>query len=271
MSSETTTNASTTSNNDLLVDVADGVMTITFNRVARKNALTVAMYAGVVAALTSAAADPHVRVVVFTGNGDSFTSGNDVKDFVDTPPTGPDSPVFQFLLTLATFEKPIMVAVNGNAVGVGVTMLQHVDIVYVADSAMLKMPFVTLGVCVEGAASYLLPRIVGHARASELLMFGEPFDAQTAVDVGLASRVVPAASLQAYAQERARVLANERPSSSLIVTKRLMRAPVRQQTLQALSDEAADFMKLLAGDEAREAFAAFFEKRKPNFAQFIAP
>jgi enoyl-CoA hydratase/carnithine racemase len=223
---------------DLLVTTEDGVTTITFHRPARKNALTVQMYADAVAALRSAAADPAVRVVLFTGSGDSFTSGNDVADFMNTPPSGEDSPVFQFLLALLRFEKPVVVAVNGTAVGIGVTMLLHADIVYVADSAKLKMPFTTLGLCAEGAASFLLPRMAGHARAAELLLFGEAFDAATAVDVGLAARVVPAGELAAFAKERARILARERPAASLRTTKRLMKEALREPIEKALHTEA---------------------------------
>jgi enoyl-CoA hydratase/carnithine racemase len=253
---------------DLLVTTENGVCTITFHRPARKNALTVQMYSDAVQALKTAAVDDAIRVVLFTGVGDSFTSGNDVADFMNTPPTGDDSPVFQFLLALFDYEKPIMVAVNGTAVGIGVTMLLHADIVYVADHAKLKLPFVTLGLCPEGGSSVLLPQLAGHARASELLLFGEAFDAATAVSVGLAARVVPGAELQAFAQERARVLAQERPAVSLRTTKRLMKAGTRDAVKKALVDEAQEFMRLLGGDEAREAFTAFFEKRKPDFTRF---
>ncbi|HEY1098818.1 MAG TPA: enoyl-CoA hydratase [Myxococcota bacterium] len=259
---------STTTSDDLLVSSAEGVTTITFNRPERKNALTIAMYERAVLALQMAATDPLVRVVLITGTGDSFTSGNDVADFMNTPPNGPDSPVFQFLLALASFEKPIVVAVNGTAVGIGVTLLQHVDIVYVADTAKLKMPFVTLGLSAEGGSTYLLPRMAGHAKAAELLLFGEAFDADTAVEVGLASTKLPAGQLLHYANERAKVLANERPLGSLITTKKLMRATVKDQTLKALHEEAVEFARHLASDEAKEAFTAFFEKRTPNFAQF---
>ena len=253
---------------DLAVTTSDGVVTITFSRPARKNALTVQMYDDAVAALEAAAKDADVRVVVITGSGDSFTSGNDVADFMNTPPTGDDSPVFRFLLTLFRYEKPIVVAVNGTAVGIGVTMLLHADIVYVADTAKLKMPFTTLGLCAEGASSFLLPRMAGHARAAELLLFGEAFDAATAVDVGLAARVVPAAELAAFAQERARILARERPAASLRTTKRLMKQAQREQIEKALHAEAAEFLQMLGGEEAREAFTAFFEKRKPDFTRF---
>jgi len=253
---------------DVITTIDDGVCTISFNRPAKKNALTVAMYAATVAALQAAAADKAVRAVVITGEGETFTAGNDVKDFLDTPPAGEDSPVFQFLLTLGAYEKPLIVAVNGAAVGIGVTMLLHADIVYVADTATLKMPFTTLGVVAEGASSFLLPRMAGHAKAAELLLFGEAFDAQTAHDVGLCARVVPAAELKAFTLARAKVLANERPASAVRTTKRLMRAATVERTREAFFTEAAEFMAHIASDEAREAFTAFLEKRKPNFTQF---
>lgn len=253
---------------DILVATEDGVCTITFNRPERKNALTIQMYADTVKAMKAAAEDNKVHVVLFTGVGDSFTSGNDVADFVNAPPTGEESPVFQFLLQLVDFPKPIMVAVNGVAVGIGVTMLLHSDIVYVADTAKLRMPFVPLGLCPEAASSFLLPRMAGHAKASELLLFGEAFDAATAVDVGLAARVVKKDELLAFAKERCRVLARERPLGSLMTSKKLMRAPVAERIKQALYTEAVDFARHIGSDEAREAFTAFFEKRKPDFAQF---
>jgi enoyl-CoA hydratase/carnithine racemase len=255
---------------DLLVSTDDGVCTLTFNRPARKNALTVAMYEAAVAALKAAADDGNIRVVLITGAGETFTSGNDVADFMSTPPTGDDSPVFQFLLTLQSFPKPIVVAVNGTAVGIGVTMLLHADIVYVANTATLKMPFTTLGLTGEGASTFVLPRMAGHAKAAELLLFGENFDAATAVDVGLAARVVPGPELLAFATARAKILANERPASSLATTKRLMKAATADQVQKALYDEAVEFARHLGSAEAREAFTAFFEKRKPDFRQFIA-
>lgn len=264
-----TQNSDGTVGKDVLVDIDDGVMTVTFNRPQRKNALTVAMYVTAVEALKEAATNNAVRVVLFTGVGDSFTSGNDVKDFMSTPPTGDESPVFQFLLALHEAEKPIVVAVNGHAVGIGVTMLQHCDIVYVADSATLKMPFVTLGLSAEGGSTYLLPRMAGHAKAAELLLFGEAFDAETARDVGLCSRVLPKGELLDFAKGRCQVLANERPAASLRITKRHMKASLAEQVKKSLYEEAVDFAQQLGSDEAREAFTAFFEKRKPDFRQFV--
>lgn len=212
-----------------------------------------------------------MRVVLFAGAGDAFTAGNDVADFLDTPPAGDDSPVFRFLLALHRFEKPIVVAVHGVAVGIGVTMLLHADVVYVADTAVLKMPFTALGVCAEGASSLLLPRMAGHARAAELLLFGEAFDAATAVDVGLASRVVPAAEVLAVATARARLLAHERPADAVRTTKRLMKMALAEPVEKALRTEAAEFLRLLGTDDAREALMAFVQKRKPDFRRGAGP
>jgi enoyl-CoA hydratase/carnithine racemase len=250
---------------DLLVTTVDGVCTITFHRPARKNALTVRMYEDAVAALDAAARDDAVRVVLFCGAGDAFTAGNDLADFLSTPPAGDDSPVFRFLLALHRFEKPIVVAVHGVAVGIGVTMLLHADVVYVADTAVLKMPFTALGVCAEGASSLLLPRMAGHARAAELLLFGEAFDAATAVAVGLAARVVPAAEVVAFATARARVLAHERSADAVRTTKRLMKQALAEPVQQALRAEATEFLRLLGTDDAREAMTAFVQKRAPDF------
>ncbi len=250
-----------------LVDRQGAVTTITFSRPEKKNAMTVQMYREVVAALQAAAADPATRVVVLTGAGSAFTSGNDLVDFMQSPPTGEDSPVFQLLLTLASYEKPLVAAVNGAAVGIGVTMLLHCDVVYASVDAKFTMPFVPLGLTAEGASSYLLPRIAGHAKAAELLLFGGPFDAATAYDVGLVARVLPAEGFLAYAQGRAKTL-SERPAASVRTTKRLMKDSTREAIAKALPIEAVEFAQRLGSPEAAEAFAAFFEKRKPDFSSF---
>jgi enoyl-CoA hydratase/carnithine racemase len=249
------------------VHVEGPVATIVFSRPEKKNAMTVQMYEEVVAGLRRLAADPAVRVVVLTGAGSAFTSGNDLADFAQNPPTGEDSPVFQLLLTLASYEKPVLAAVNGAAVGIGVTMLLHCDVVYASEAAKFTMPFVPLGLSPEGGSSYLLPRIAGHAKASELLLFGEPFDAATAHDVGLVARVVPAEGFLDFALSRARTLAS-RPAASVRIAKRLMKDSTREAVGKALPTEAVEFAARLGSPEAAEAFAAFFEKRKPDFTRF---
>jgi enoyl-CoA hydratase/carnithine racemase len=243
------------------------IFRVVFDRPEKKNAMTIRMYAEIVAALRAAAVDPTVRVVVLTGAGSAFTAGNDLADFMQNPPTGEDSPVFQLLLTLASYEKPIVAAVNGAAVGIGATMLLHCDVVYAAADAKLTMPFVSLGLCPEGASSWLLPRIAGHAKASELLLFGEPFDAQTAHDVGLVSRVFPTEGFHAAVDARPRAL-GEKPAASVRLTKQLLKDGTREQIAKALPTEAVAFAQRLGSPEAAEAFAAFFEKRKPDFSRF---
>jgi enoyl-CoA hydratase/carnithine racemase len=250
----------------ILVDAKDGVCTITFNRPEKKNAFTVAMYEQLVAAIAKAEADDHVRAMLFTGAGDAFTGGNDLGDFMNQPPTGEDTPVFRLLMMLVDVEKPIVTAVNGAAVGIGTTMLLHTDINLASDKARFQMPFINLALVPEAGSTLLLPRLAGHPRAAELLMLGEPFDAITARDVGLITRVVEAASLRGVAEETARKLA-EKPRLALRRTKRLLKDPLRDELKMAIRHEAEQFLRSLGSPEAMEAFSAFFEKRKPDFTK----
>ena len=251
----------------VLVETSEGVRTITLNRPEKKNAFTVKMYEECVAALQSAATDPAVRAVLFAGNGTSFTAGNDLVDFMSNPPTGEDSAVIQFLLTLIDYEKPIVVAVEGNAVGIGVTMLLHCDLVYASETARFTAPFVALGLVPEGASSWLLPLNGGFAKANEALLLGEPFDAKTASDMGLVTRVVAPGELLAFAKSKAARLA-QLPAASIRESKKLMRAPHREHAKKVLMEEAVTFAMRLGSPEAAEAFQAFFEKRKPDFTKF---
>lgn len=251
----------------VLVDSDAGVRVLTFNRPTKKNAFTPALYSALVEELKNAAADKSVRVVVLTGAGDAFTSGNDLMDFAETPPAGRESPVFQFLLTLVDYEKPIVAAVNGVAIGIGTTMLLHCDLAYAADTARFRMPFVSLGLCPEGASSLLLPLMAGHAKAAELLMFADFFSADEARTTGIVNAVVPKAELVAFARAKAAELA-KRPASSVRLTKRLMRQDLRARIHEALDREGSEFIARLSSPEAAEAIGAFFEKRTPDFTQF---
>ncbi len=239
---------------------AEGVRTLTFHRPEKKNAFTHAMYEAATAALLQAGMDDAVRVVVLTGAGGSFTAGNDIGDFLEQPPTGEDSAVFRFLRALVDHEKPVLAAVDGPAVGIGTTMLLHCDYVVASERARFVMPFINLGVCPEGASSLLVPRNAGMALASELLMFGEPFDAATAQRAGFVNRVVPEAQLMEVTTERARALA-AKPVTALKVTKRLLREPLRMEVHAAMRREGAEFLKRLHSDEAREAFLAFMNRK----------
>ena len=253
---------------DILTHTEAGVMTITLNRVEKKNSITVAMYAAIADALASAAADPAVRVAVLQGHPTVFSAGNDIGDFVDRPPavgTG-DTPVCRFLRGIASFPKPLVAAVCGPAVGVGTTMLFHCDLVYAGDNAAFAMPFVNLGLCPEAASSLLVPQMLGYHRAAEALLLGEPFMAEAALEVGLVNRIVPPMEASVLAQAQARKLA-AKPLASLMETKRLMKKGQAALVHQQMDDEGAVFARLLTEPAAREAFAAFAQRRKPDFSK----
>ena len=251
---------------DILLHAEGGVMTLTLNRLERKNSITSDMYAALADGLARAEEDASVRVVLLQGHETVFSAGNDINDFLDKPPAGQGSPVFRFLRGIATFTKPLLAAVCGPAVGVGTTMLLHCDLVYAGDNAAFSMPFVNLGLGPEAASSLLVPQMLGYHRAAEALMLGEPFFAEAALEVGLVNRVVPPTEANGYANAQARKLA-AKPLSSLIETKRLMKKGQQNLVLQQMQDEGASFGRMLREPAAREAFTAFMEKRKPDFTK----
>ena len=251
---------------DILTHIDAGVMTITFNRLDKKNSITSSMYAAMADAVALAAADASVRVVLFQGHESIFSAGNDIGDFLNQPPSTQESPVFRFLRGIATFEKPLLAAVAGPAVGIGTTMLFHCDLVYAGDNAAFSMPFVNLGLCPEAASSLLAPRMFGYHRAAEALLMGDPFFAEAAQEVGLVNRVVPPTEVNGYAQAQARKLAGK-PLSSLIETKRLMKGGYQQEVLQKMDEEGKSFGRMPREPAAKEAFGAFMEKRKPDFSK----
>ena len=251
---------------DILIDTTNGVMTITLNRVDKKNSITADMYASMADALATAEADATVHAVVFQGHETIFSAGNDIGDFLNAKPSTPDAPVFRFLRGIATFPKPLVAAVCGPAVGVGTTLLFHCDLVYAGDNAAFSMPFVNLGLCPEAGSSLLVPQMMGYHRAAEALLLGEPFMAEAAMEVGLVNRVVPPSEANAVAQAQARKLA-AKPLSSLIETKRLMKKGQSAQVLTQIGEEAVTFGRMLREPAAREAFTAFMEKRRPDFSK----
>jgi len=250
---------------DLLVHTEAGVTTLTLHRVEKKNSLTAAMYAALADALDAARDDAAVRCVVIQGHETVFSAGNDIADFLNQPPADEQAPVFRFLRALALFPKPLIAAVCGPAVGVGTTMLFHCDLVYAGDNAAFSMPFVNLGLCPEAASSLLVPQMLGHHRAAEALLLGEPFMAEAALEVGLVNRVLPPSEVHAHAQVVARKLA-AKPLGSLVETKRLMKKAQTAQVLATMAEEGASFGRMLREPAAREAFAAFMERRKPDFS-----
>ena len=251
---------------DILTHQDAGVLTLTFNRVERKNSINVAMYDALATALEKAAGDAATRVVVIQGHETIFSAGNDIEDFLKNKPAGMDSPVFRFLRGIATFPKPLVAAVCGPAVGVGTTLLFHCDLVYAGDNAAFSMPFVNLGLVPEAASSLLVPQMFGYHRSAEALLLGEPFMAEAALEVGLVNRVVPPLEANALAQAQARKLA-AKPLSSLIATKQLMKGGQQKAVLERMGEEGAQFGRMLGEPAAREAMTAFMEKRKPDFSK----
>lgn len=251
---------------DILIHHEAGVMTLSFNRLEKKNSITAAMYAALAEALTQAEADACVRAVVIQGHETVFSAGNDIGDFLNHKPATPDAPVFCFLRGLAGFSKPLVAAVCGPAVGIGTTLLFHCDLVYAGDNAAFSMPFVNLGLCPEAASSLLAPQMLGYHRAAEALLLGEPFLAEAALEVGLVNRVLPPSEVNAYAQGVARKLA-AKPQASLVETKRLMKRGQAAGVLSQMVEEGASFARMLGEPAALEAFGAFMEKRKPDFSR----
>ncbi|MCL4182392.1 MAG: enoyl-CoA hydratase [Burkholderiaceae bacterium] len=252
---------------DIVASSAGGIATIALNRPARKNAITAPMYQALADALRAAGDDATIRCIVIHGTPEVFTAGNDLEDFLNDPPLSEDSPVFRFLTAIAGCTKPLVAAVTGPAVGVGTTMLLHCDLVYAADNARFALPFAPLGLCPEAASSLLLPMLAGHQRAAEKLLLGEPFGAEEAREMGLVNKVLPAAQTIEHALAQAAKLVRL-PASSLRVTKRLMRQGLGAVIAQRMLDEGAEFRTMLTAAEAREAFSAFLEKRKPDFSRF---
>lgn len=251
---------------EVLTSRRDGVLEIEFNRPAKKNAFTSEMYAAMVAAMEEAEADPAVRVVLFRGSEDVFTAGNDIEDFIRRPPSGEDAPVFRFLLAVSRAAKPLVAAVNGPAVGIGTTLLLHCELVYAGDNARFILPFTNLGIVPEFGSSYLLPMIAGYQRAAELLLLGEPFGAAKAAEAGIVTRVVASAETLAVARQAAAKLA-ALPRKSIRLTKALMKSAHRAHIDAQLLAESEHVRQLLGEPAAREALAAFMEKRKPDFSR----
>ncbi len=249
------------------VDLSNGVLTVTFARAEKKNAITQAMYGLLAEATNRARTDDAVRVLLFKAEGDSFSAGNDIADFIAIGAQGGggqvvDAPVFQFLKALAEMDKPVVAAVRGRAVGIGLTLLLHCDMVVVAEDALLSAPFINLALAPEAASSLLLPLAIGHQRAFEIFALGEPIDGRTALAWGLASRAVPAAEVDAVADGLAAKLVARAPNS-LRKTKRLMRDAEALWALMQREGEA--FGSQMTSPEAMEAFMAFTQKRPPNF------
>jgi enoyl-CoA hydratase/carnithine racemase len=250
-------------------ETADGVLTLTLNRPEKKNALTRAMYQALADAIVAAERDPAVRAILVQAEGDMFTAGNDLADFAAVNAGEPEADASRargnpLLIALAGAKLPIVAAVNGRAVGIGTTLLLHCDLVFVSDDALLTTPFVNLALVPEAASTWLLPARIGYARAFAMFVVGEPVTAEQAVAWGIANAACPRGELRARARAAAAAIA-AKPPAAVALTKSLMRDPAA--LLERMAVEGVHFAAQLKSAEAREAFAAFAEKRAPNFAR----
>src|SRR5213594_4120428 len=255
---------------DIITERSGNILRIQLNRPERKNAMTSAMYITLADLLNNAAKDDQVRVVLWHGAGDSFSAGNDIQDFLKNPPGAGESPQARLIEALINFDKPIVAAVQGAAIGGGTTVLTHCDFVFAGESAKFQLPFINLALVPEFGSSCTIPARAGYLRAAELILTGQSFDARRAVELGLVTRVVPNQELLATATDTAQKLAQKAPAA-LQACKRLMKQSTREQLERAVKLENDEFAVRVRSAEAKEAFAAFLEKRPPNFSRIKEP
>jgi enoyl-CoA hydratase/carnithine racemase len=247
---------------DIVTERSGSILEIQLNRPAKKNAMTSSMYVTMADLLDGAAKDDQVRAVLWHGAGDSFSAGNDLEDFMKNPPGPGESPQARLMRALIDFEKPLVAAVHGLAIGGGTTMLAHCDFVYAGESTRFQLPFVNLALVPEFGSSYLLPLRSGYLGAAELILLGQPFDASRAAGLGLVTQVVPDQQVLAIARDTAQKLA-EKPAGALQACKRLMRQALREPLEQAVKLENVEFAAQVRSAEAKQAFTAFLAKRRP--------
>src|SRR5216683_1688801 len=252
--------------NEIVTERSGSVLRVQLNRPAKRNAMTSSMYVTLADIFNAAAKDEQTRVVVWHGAGDSFCAGNDVEDFLKNPPGPGESPQARLMKALIDFDKPLIAAVQGAAIGGGTTMLLHCDFVYAGESAKFQMPFVNLAVVPEFGSSYALPARIGYIRAAELILLGLPFDARRAADLGLATQIVPDQNLLPTATETAQKLATKAPDA-LRACKRLLKLSFRNQIKAATKAENEEFSAQVRSEDAKEALTAFLEKRPPHFGK----
>jgi enoyl-CoA hydratase/carnithine racemase len=252
--------------NEIITDRSGSILRVQLNRPSKRNAMTSGMYVTLADVFNEAAKDERTRVVLWHGAGDSFCAGNDLEDFLKNPPGSGDSPQARLMNALLDFDKPLIAAVQGAAIGGGTTMLTHCDFVYAGTSAKFQMPFINLAVVPEFGSSCSVPARIGQVRAAELILLGLPFDAKRAADLGLVTQVVPDQALLATATETARKLA-AKPAGALQASKRLMKRPFREQVRAAMKAENEEFSAQVRSEDAKEAFAAFLQKRQPDFTK----
>jgi enoyl-CoA hydratase/carnithine racemase len=255
---------------DIISVCAEGILRVELNRPEKLNAMTSSMYTKLAKIFNDAAEDDRIRVVLWHGAGDAFSAGNDLKDFLENPPGPEESPQARLMNALVGFDKPLIAAVRGAAIGGGTTMLLHCDFVYAGESTKFQMPFINLALVPEFGSSYLVPLTIGHIRAAELILLGLTFDARRAAELGLVTQVVSDRDLLQVATETARYLARK-PAAALQASKRLLKRSYREQIKAAMKAENEAFSMQIRSEEAKEALTAFLEKRSPDFTRTSKP
>jgi enoyl-CoA hydratase/carnithine racemase len=251
---------------EIITERSGSILRVELNRPAKRNAMTSGMYLALAEIFKDALKDDRTRVMLWHGAGGSFCAGNDVEDFLKNPPGPGESPQARLMNALLDFDKPLIAAVQGAAIGGGTTMLTHCDFVYAGESAKFQMPFVNLAVVPEFGSSCSIPASIGHIRAAELILLGLPFDAKRAADLGFVTQVVSDQNLLATATETARKLA-AKPASALQASKRLMKRSFREQIKAAIKAENEEFSAQVRSQDAKEALTAFLERRAPDFSK----
>jgi enoyl-CoA hydratase/carnithine racemase len=253
---------------DIVIEHAGSILRVQLNRPTKRNAMTSAMYVALAGIFNEAANDENTRAVLWHGAGDSFCAGNDIEDFLRNPPGPGESPQAGLMKAFVDFDKPVVAAVQGAAIGGGTTMLTHCDFVYAGESAKFQMPFINLAVVPEFGSSWSVPARIGHVRAAELILMGTSYDARRAAELGLVTEVVSDKDVLARATETAQKLA-AKPAAALQASKRLMKQPFREQIKAAMKAENEEFSAQVRSEDAKEALMAFLEKRKPDFTRSI--
>jgi enoyl-CoA hydratase/carnithine racemase len=255
---------------EIVTQHVGNILRVQLNRPTKRNAMTSAMYMALAGIFSEAANDENTRVVLWHDAGDSFCAGNDIGDFLKNPPGSGESPQARLMNVLVNFDKPLVAAIQGAAIGGGTTMLTHCDLVYAGESTQFQMPFINLALVPEFGSSCSLPARIGHLRAAELILLGSPFDAARAAELGLVTQVVADKDVLATATETARKLA-AKPAAALQASKRLMKQPFREQIKAAMRAENEEFSAQVRSADAKKALTAFLEKRKPDFTKTVKP
>jgi len=253
---------------EIITEHVGSILRVELNRPTKLNAMTSAMYVALAGIFNGAANDESTRVLLWHGAGDSFCAGNDIEDFLKNPPGPGNFPQAKLMEALVNFDKPLVAAVHGAAIGGGTTMLTHCDFIYAGEGTKFQMPFINLALVPEFGSSYSVPARIGHVRAAELILLGGPFDARRAAELGLVTEVVSDKDVLARATETARKLA-AKPAAALQASKRLMKQPFREQIKAAMKAENEEFSAQVRSEDAKEAFTAFLEKRKPDFTRTV--